>query len=424
MNPLLNIDPEPKTLAQRGEAMIQVGRALSFLAFLTLMQNTADALFKRQIEKKIANGETVWLDDYAPPISLPPEQVATKEQPTADISPNQKHRQKKSRAIKLEAYPEPKYPFAYRKAPLSGNVINGLHDTAKRAARRVFHSNGYKIAWNGLERYFHIHVSQVSVKTLQKVTMLDRFKNGRPAPNQYKVTDPQEMADHTKEAAKEFGAELVGITHMSPEHAFEHFDASAYPTAISIAVSMDLDGLHYATSEKSSAAVMDGYHRATKASIALARRIRALGWEAISASNVGADTAEVLHLPLAVQAGLGQLGKHGSLISREFGSNMRLATVLTNMPLAHDQPEDIGVDDFCQRCQICVTNCPPQAIFTEKQMVRGEEKWYVDFDKCVPYFAANNSCGICVAVCPWTESGNGERISLKMLAQKNTRSNA
>jgi epoxyqueuosine reductase QueG len=35
-------------------------------------------------------------------------------------------------------------------------------------------------------------------------------------------------------------------------------------------------------------------------------------------------------------------------------------------------------------------------------MVRGVERWYVDFDKCIPYFAEAASCGICIAVCPWT----------------------
>ena len=175
--------------------------------------------------------------------------------------------------------------------------------------------------------------------------------------------------------------------------------------------------MHYATTDKASGAIMDGYRRACFTSTELAERIRGLGWNALAASNVGADTAELLHVPLAIEAGLGQLGKHGSLITKEFGSNVRLATVLTDMPMVYDEPVDIGVDDFCARCQICVTNCPPQAIFDSKQMVRGEEKWYVDFDKCVPYFASNNSCGICVAVCPWTEPGRGETISLKMMAQ-------
>jgi ferredoxin len=35
-------------------------------------------------------------------------------------------------------------------------------------------------------------------------------------------------------------------------------------------------------------------------------------------------------------------------------------------------------------------------------MVRGVERWYVDFDKCIPYFAEAASCGICIAECPWT----------------------
>jgi ferredoxin len=50
--------------------------------------------------------------------------------------------------------------------------------------------------------------------------------------------------------------------------------------------------------------------------------------------------------------------------------------------------------------------------------VRGVEKWYVDFDKCVPYFSANHSCGICIEVCPWSEPGRGSVISQKMLNQR------
>ena len=176
--------------------------------------------------------------------------------------------------------------------------------------------------------------------------------------------------------------------------------------------------MQYATTGRASVAVMDGYYRATTASVELAKRIRNLGYNALAASNVGEETAELLHIPIAVQAGLGTLGKHGSIITKALGSNIRLATVITDMPVAHDQAVDIGVDDFCAKCQICTTNCPPQAIFDDKQMVRGVEKWYVNFDKCAPYFAENNSCGICVAVCPWTVPGRGESISLKMLAQR------
>jgi epoxyqueuosine reductase QueG len=264
-------------------------------------------------------------------------------------------------------------------------VINGFGKTHSRPANKVFHSGDYRVAWGGLERYFHAHANDISIKELRKIRWHDRYRDGKVATEKFAVENRDEMSEYV---------------------------------AICIAVTMELDGMQFATTDRASAAILDGYSRASRASVELAKRIRGLGWEALAASNVGADTAEVLHLPLAVQAGLGQLGKHGSLITKEFGSNLRLATILTNMPLSHDQPIDIGVDDFCGSCQIWVANCPPQAIFDSKQVVRGVEKRYVDFDKCIPYFSMHNSCGVCVAVCPWTEPGRGESISLKMLANR------
>ncbi|KAB8333562.1 4Fe-4S dicluster domain-containing protein [Scytonema tolypothrichoides VB-61278] len=97
---------------------------------------------------------------------------------------------------------------------------------------------------------------------------------------------------------------------------------------------------------------------------------------------------------------------------------MRLATVVTDLPLAVDVPVDIGVDDFCALCRLCVDQCPPQAIFSVKQLVRGEVKWYVNFDRCAPYFSVNHSCGICVEVCPWSEPGRGPQMTAKMLARR------
>ena len=81
---------------------------------------------------------------------------------------------------------------------------------------------------------------------------------------------------------------------------------------------------------------------------------------------------------------------------------MRLARVTTDMPLLPTAPDRFGADEFRQTCQVCTNSCPPGAIIEGKQMVRGVERWYVDFDKCIPYFAENASCGICIAVCPWT----------------------
>jgi epoxyqueuosine reductase QueG len=70
----------------------------------------------------------------------------------------------------------------------------------------------------------------------------------------------------------------------------------------------------------------------------------------------------VLHVPIAVTAGLGEFARNGSIITRRFGPRVRLATVTTNVPLVPDQPIDIGVQDLCAICKKCAANCPAQCI--------------------------------------------------------------
>ena len=86
--------------------------------------------------------------------------------------------------------------------------------------------------------------------------------------------------------------------------------------------------------------------------------------------------------------------------------------------LAVNQPDVFGGDDFCTRCQICLEACPPNAIGDEKQWVRGTKKWYVDFDKCIPYFAESRGCAICIAVCPWSRPGVADNLVVKMAKRR------
>ncbi len=394
-------------------------RALARLlanGMIFLVANILGRLMKRSFERKKARGETIWLDDLYfggrdTPEHHPPSGKA------ADLAPDISVKNRKSRVMKIEKYPEPIYPFSFRRPPLSGNIINGLGETKMRRPRKVFHTGSYASIWGGLERYFHTAADMVSFSTVLKTRWDNRRRTGPTSPVQRPVDVPQEMSDIIKATALVCGADLVGITTLHDEFIFEHVELP-YTHAISIALTMDRAEMVHAPSARSSRAIQQGYRETGKIAIDLAERIRAIGWEAKAATNLSKDTAEVLHVPIAVAAGLGQLGKHGSLITRDFGSNVRLATVLTNLPLAVDKPVDIGVDDFCASCQICVTNCPPHAIFDNKQMVRGEERWYVDFDRCVPYFSENHGCGICIEVCPWSEPGRGINIMEKMLARR------
>jgi epoxyqueuosine reductase len=146
--------------------------------------------------------------------------------------------------------------------------------------------------------------------------------------------------------------------------------------------------------------VGDQYSRGTRSSYALANWIRSQGYHADP--YPGPMAGALLLVPPAIAGGLGELGKHGSLISPRFGAGVRLAGVTTDMPLVSTGPVQFGADEFCATCQICTNACPPGAISPQKQMVRGVERWYVNFDQCIPYFSEAASCGICIAECPWT----------------------
>ena len=123
-------------------------------------------------------------------------------------------------------------------------------------------------------------------------------------------------------------------------------------------------------------------------------------------------------IPAALAAGMGELGEHGSIINDQYGSNFRLSAVTTDMPLIADQPVDIGVEDFCLNYQLCTNACPPDAISNDKQMVRGVEKWYVDFDRCIAYFGETLGSGICILRCPWAYPERAPRLTDKMLKRR------
>lgn len=134
----------------------------------------------------------------------------------------------------------------------------------------------------------------------------------------------------------------------------------------------------------------------------LASYIRALGWSARAhhLRNYG-----VLVVPVAVDAGLGELGRCGYLIHPRLGANLRLACVTTDLPLVLDPPVDLGVQHFCENCLKCATTCPSGAISGgEKVVVRGIRKWQIDPEKCLLYWGhIGSACTICHLACPWSK---------------------
>ena len=105
-------------------------------------------------------------------------------------------------------------------------------------------------------------------------------------------------------------------------------------------------------------------------------------------------------IPMFVQAGLGQFGANGQLLSPHFGSRARLQIIYTDAKLTLDSPIDYGIHAFCQECKVCVDRCPGRALTSEKVWYRGIEKNKLAFKRCRPVMAEYEGCGICMKVCP------------------------
>jgi reductive dehalogenase len=116
---------------------------------------------------------------------------------------------------------------------------------------------------------------------------------------------------------------------------------------------------------------------------------------------------------VAVDAGLGELGRTNRLVTPEYGPNVRLAKVLTDLPLAVDQPIDFGLLEFCKVCKRCAEECPAKCLSFDDEPsfeVRGgwnnpgHQAWFEDSPKCLAYWQESISgCSICIGVCPWSK---------------------
>ena len=315
--------------------------------------------------------------------------------------------------------------FRYRSPPVSGNTTNGLGEKKKRRPRLVFHWSPGRAPhpYMALDLHFTM-ISGLGGPLLGWGSFLQRIRNmwqlrrgnGPVAPERRSVDDPAAMATEIKALVAELAGDcIVGIAKI-PEIAKLEGDEVPWRTAICIGMPMDREIMVHAPEPRAATEVMRRYRIVAKVAIRLSERIRAMGWAAKAFGET--KTTELIQIPVALAAGLGQLGKHGSMISRAYGSNFRLAAVATDLPLALDAPVDIGVDDLCASCRRCTLDCPVGAISDKKQLVRGERKWYVDFDKCAPYFAETGGCSICVQVCPWSEPGRGVTLSETLLAKR------
>ena len=299
----------------------------------------------------------------------------------------------------------------------SGNAINGLGEKTVRRPSPFF--------WHPPDRQTHGALQKEVTDYHRRSGAVRKWFSSNPPGGRGPDAVAQSDERVSKTAAEWSGivkkftlvneSDLVGIAEIDPDWIYEGYDLDE-PRVIIIGVEMDYAELAEAPpsfeNPRAAVVVAKEYNRAARACRKLRNFILSQGYYA--KAYQGPYATALNFLPAAIAAGLGELGKHGSLINRQYGSSFRLSAVTTDMPLRADSPDKFGADDFCLRCQACSNACPPDAISDEKQLVRGVEKWYVDFDKCIPYFGETLGCAICLAQCPWSRPGNAANLIQKL----------
>ena len=210
-----------------------------------------------------------------------------------------------------------------------------------------------------------------------------------------------------KTMAQSLGADLIGFCTLEKTNTvFPHL-----PYAVSIAVKLS-DAVLKGIDNAPTYAYFQHYRTANtlldQIAFRLSREIEKLGYDAfpIAASqSQGKDNpyrGVIPHKTVAVLSGLGFVGKSGLFLTEEYGSKIRLATVLTNLPLKAELPI---IENGCGNCTLCAKSCPAGAIFGEIPTDNGERN--IDPEKCSKYMKTHfqdvgrgSVCGICIKVCP------------------------
>ncbi len=249
-------------------------------------------------------------------------------------------------------------------------------------------------------------------------SLYDIYRNlpeGRVNPVKTPVADPERMARNIKEIARFFGADVVGITHLDQAYVYSHRargsaaagekpgDPIDLPHRYAICLGFESDYEKFLTNNSriSDAEYGLGNINSLQPTFLLAAYIREMGYPA---RTHGYGRFEVNPIPLAVNAGLGELGRHGMLIHEEYGSRLHLSVVTTDLPLAVDKPVDIGVEDVCKYCMKCARTCPSHSIpFGGKEIHNGVERYRINVDTCYKARLGSRgewgNCVICVSSC-------------------------
>ncbi len=225
------------------------------------------------------------------------------------------------------------------------------------------------------------------------------------------LSDAQWNADSIKALGYFLGADFVGICEAEPWMYYSHDAVSGQPIeayhkyAVCMLIDQGFETMEGASGDDwiSASQSMRAYMRGAEIAGILAAHCRSLGYSARSHTNADSD---VIHNPVIVMSGLGEVSRIGdTLINPFIGPRSKSVVFTTDLPMAVDKPINFNLQSFCESCRKCARECPCNAItFGPKILFNGYEIWKADVEKCAKYRITQqkgSACGRCMKTCPW-----------------------
>ena len=241
--------------------------------------------------------------------------------------------------------------------------------------------------------------------------------------NSARMDIPEGFTENIKLITKYYGATDVGIAKLDDSNFYSHFGGLSkhvgidnygekivprYKSAIVFTVEMDLEHINRAPHFEELMTTENAYIKLAFTGVRLEMYLKDLGYKS---QSMNAEYYEVPLVPLAHDAGLGQIGMTNHIVTKKYGDRVRLGAVLTTMELDYDSPIDFGLHDFCKKCALCLMNCPSRSITHKQREVNGRIFYKFNDVACFEQWTKmGTDCGTCIQACPFTQGVDLKKV--------------
>ena len=257
--------------------------------------------------------------------------------------------------------------------------------------------------------FYHEKAFKAAQSYFSRVEKLHQTVDGEVNPVKTKMNSI-ELTRKIKRFALDSGALDTGVALTKPYHFYTHKGRGdeygmkikiEHSHAIAFTVEMNHEMVQAAPQASIIMESARQYLNAGNIAIQIAELIRDMGYDA--RAHIDGNYRVICPL-VARDAGLGEIGRMGLLMTPLHGPRVRIGVVTTNMVLQADKyTRRHDIIDFCRMCKKCAVCCPGQSIpGGEPVMIDGIRRWQIDSESCYTYWCkAGTDCGRCISVCPY-----------------------